>query len=72
MICKSFLFSLPADIEQAYFYDNYFMGKEFKTIKCLGCGHIEDDPHLETSIILVPVPRAMEDSMTDDNWIIEV
>lgn len=66
-----FPFSLAADIEEACFYDDYFMGKELKTIKCLGCGHIKAGPVLETSIILVPIPRGMED-MNDYDWIIEV
>lgn len=32
---------------------------------------MKDGPRLETSVNLVPVPRAMED-MTDNGWVIEV
>lgn len=63
-------FSLPADIKQACFYDDYFMVKEIKTIKCFACGHMKKGPRLETSVILVPVPRGMTEEV--DDWIIHV
>lgn len=71
LILFSVCFSLAADIDEACFYDDYFMGKELKTIKCLGCGHMKNGPVLETSVILVPYPRGIVD-MNDDDWIIEV